>query len=111
MHRVIDLSQHEKSHKWPKVWGPFPHLVMALCKKANVSMDTNEQFIRFMQENGLVRQEFARQNGMRIPNLPPNKYDPMNFDHRSEDQESEEDDGSGENEEDEEEEEATEQDS
>ncbi|MBA0868983.1 hypothetical protein Goshw_021548 [Gossypium schwendimanii] len=38
-----------------------------------------EWVIRWMQEMGLVGQEFSRQNGMRIPELPPNKDDPMQF--------------------------------
>lgn len=71
-----------------------------------------EWMIRWIQEIGLVGQEFARQHGMQVPNLPSNKYGTMQFHQQSEEQGSKEEEGSDEdNEDDDEEEENVEQDS
>lgn len=50
-----------------------------------------EWVIRWMQEMGPIRQEFTQQNGMTIPNLPLNKYGPMQFHRKYEEEDNEED--------------------
>ncbi|MFQ6634937.1 hypothetical protein Gotur_010256 [Gossypium turneri] len=104
----------------------FPRLVMALYKKAakkikdwnkkqqevtattassqRLTQDVGENshlkldwMIQWMQESGLIFEEFARYNNIWVPNYTPNMFGPTNMEQEEEAHESEEE---GENKED-----------